>query len=214
MIYEILKIIKNAASSYLNSEEAVVLENIGKIEEATNVDDKIILTLLNTEEEATLKNKSLIKKVFSTDSETVTGFTKEAMPAYLNLYIMLAANRNNYEKGLQDVSSLIAFFQNKPVFTNINTPDHNSELSEFRFSIDLYSLPIEQLSYAWGVLGGKALPSAMYKVSVLKVQVDETPTTGSIIGEVRRKLDTNTSFIVSDNVKNDEALLDEDLSDE
>lgn len=174
MIYDILKIIKESTSNFLEtaSEDAseVVLENIAKLDEAkkSDVEDKMILTLLNSQEEATLKNKPLTK--ISTGPNT---YKTEAIPAYLNLYIMLASNRTNYEKALQDISLVIAFFQNKPVFTELNTPDHTTGLAGFKFIVDLYSLPIEQLSYAWGVLGGKVLPSAMYKVSVLKVQLSD-----------------------------------------
>ncbi len=171
MIYDILKIIKEATSDFLDAvsddPSEVVLENIAKLDEAKNsdVDDKMILTLLNSQEEATLKNKPLVR--ISTGPNT---YKTEAIPAYLNLYIILASNRSNYGKALQDISSVIAFFQNKPVFTELNTPDHTTDLAEFKFIVDLYSLPIEQLSYAWGVLGGKVMPSAMYKISVVKVQ--------------------------------------------
>ncbi len=169
MIYDILKIVKNEAARHLGGEAAVVLGNIAKVDESQQADlaDKMVLTLLNSQEEPTLKNKSLIQK--NKDNNT---FTKEPTPAYLNLYIMLASNRSNYEKALQDISSIVAFFQNKSLFTEENTPDHNTDLTKFRFVVDLYPLAIEQLSYAWGVLGGKALPSALYKINVVKVQLD------------------------------------------
>jgi hypothetical protein len=40
----------------------------------------------------------------------------------------------------------------------------------FKFRIELHSIPFEQLSYIWGLLGGKVMPSALYKVSVVKIE--------------------------------------------
>ena len=83
---------------------------------------------------------------------------------------MFSANRTNYDKSLKNISNIVEFFQDKPVFTNTNTTESISNVEEFKFKVDLYSLPPEQLSYTWGVLGGKVMPSALYKVSVIKLQ--------------------------------------------
>lgn len=164
MIYEVLNIIRKEASDYLGGENRVVLGNIAKTEEGIpDVSDTVVLTLLSMEEEATLKNKPNHKVV---NGKTI----HKSTPAYLNLYIIFAANRTNYDKALQDVSSIVELFQNKTFFTTANTPNHPTTLTEFKFSIDLSSLRFEQLSYVWGVLGGKVMPSAFYKVSVVKVE--------------------------------------------
>ncbi|TCI93201.1 DUF4255 domain-containing protein [Tenacibaculum sp. M341] len=163
MIYNVLNIIKKEASNYLGDESLVVLDNLVKIDQGSgSLKDKVILSMLSIEEEATLKNTANHKIV--NGKKVFTG-----TPAYLNMYIMFAANRTNYEMALQDIESVVEFFQNKTFFTPSNTPDHGTNLTEFKFHIDLSSLRFEQLSYVWGVMGGKIMPSAFYKVSIVEV---------------------------------------------
>lgn len=171
MIYEVLRILKKEIGNYLINhldedvgvgEDLVVLDNIAKAEDAseTSLNNNVIITLLSTEEESTLKN---------TPRHEIKNGSKvyKSGAAYLNLYVMVAANRSTYEKSLQSISKVVEFFQDKSIFTNNNT---ESDLEEFKFMVDLKSLRIEELSYAWTVLGGRTMPSALYKVSIVKVQ--------------------------------------------
>ncbi|MNL86153.1 hypothetical protein D3C87_2147460 [compost metagenome] len=41
--------------------------------------------------------------------------------------------------------------------------------NDFKFRIELHTIPFEQLSYIWGLLGGKVMPSVLYKISVIKI---------------------------------------------
>ncbi|MEP0264730.1 DUF4255 domain-containing protein [Dokdonia sp.] len=163
MIYDVLNILKKEIGNYLEgSEDLVVLDNMAKAEDAndTSLNNNVIITLLSTEEESTLKN---------TPRHEIKNGSKiyKSGAAYLNLYVMVAANRTTYEMSLQDISKVVEFFQDKAIFTNNNT---ESDLEEFKFMVDLKSLRIEELSYAWTVLGGRTMPSALYKVSIVKVQ--------------------------------------------
>ncbi|MEW7277032.1 DUF4255 domain-containing protein [Aquimarina sp. 2201CG1-2-11] len=185
MIYDVLNILKKEASDYLDSIESegeVVLDNVAKADDpGAGLSDKVVLTLLSMEEEATLKNKP--------NHKVVNGTTiHKSAPAYVNLYVMFAANRNNYDKSLQDISSIVEFFQDKTFFTQSNTPNHGTELIEFKFMIDLSSLRFEQLSYVWGVLGGKVMPSAFYKVSVIKVEREKVKQKGPAITTIEETL--------------------------
>ena len=192
MIKDVLTILKNEINTYLKtidstmySNETVVLQNVARYsEENLNpaVTDKVILSLLSVEEESTMKNKSRYEII---DGRPVYRST----PAYLNLYVIFAANRGNYEQSLIDVSNVIEYFQDKSVFTNKNvainiTDPDKTKLREFKLTVDLHSLRFEQLSYAWGVLGGKAMPSAMYKISVVKLQKEETQVKGAIVSNI------------------------------
>lgn len=185
MIYEVLKILRKEASNYLPGEDLVVLDNIAKIEEGNNGNlDKVFLTMLSLEEEATLKNKPNHKVV---NGQKVFKST----PAYLNMYVMFAANRSTYKDALENINAIVELFQNKNYFTPTNTPNHDTGLSEFKFTIDLSSLKFEQLSYVWGVLGGKVMPSAFYKVSIIKVEKEiikqKRPLVTSIEGALNNK---------------------------
>lgn len=179
MIYNVLNILKKEINNYLDdNEDRVVLENIAKAEDGsvTALNDKVIVTLLSTEEEPTLKN---------TPRHEIKNGTKiyKSGAAYLNVYIMVAANRSTYEYSLQDISKVVEFFQDKPIFTNNNT---ESDLDEFKFMVDLKSLKIEELSYAWTVLGGRTMPSALYKVSIVKVQRQKITGVGPAITTIQK----------------------------
>ena len=196
MIKDVLTILQKEINTHLkkvngskNTGDTVVLQNVARYDDTSlqpGVGDKVILSLLSAEEESTMKNKSRYEIV---DGRPVYRST----PAYLNLYVIFAANRGNYAQSLVDISNIIEYFQDKPVFTNNNVavdiinstdPELKTKIKEFKFTVDLHSLRFEQLSYAWGVLGGKAMPSAMYKISVVKLQKEETQVKGGIVSNI------------------------------
>ncbi len=176
MIYETLEIITDQISKYLdakpNDDSSLVLENIGKLDDPSNnnnkVKDKIVVSLLNLEEEVTLKNKP--------NNQFINGKTiYKNKPININLYVLFAANRDAYERSLISISNIIEFFQSKKVFTQINTPLSISNtlfdnIKEFKFIVDLYTPTFEQLNSIWGTLGGKSVPSVLYKVSILTIE--------------------------------------------
>lgn len=187
MIYDVLRIIKKEIGNYLDDENLVVLENIAKAEDGSNtsLNDKVIVTLLSTEEESTLKN---------TPRHEIKNGIKiyKSGAAYLNVYMMVAANRTTYEKSLQSISKVVEFFQDKSIFTNNNTDtsiftgdEADPQIEEFKFMVDLKSLRIEELSYAWTVLGGRTMPSALYKVSIVKVQRQKVKGKGPAITTIQ-----------------------------
>ncbi|WP_299677225.1 DUF4255 domain-containing protein [uncultured Dokdonia sp.] len=187
MIYDVLRILKKEIGDYLKDENLVVLDNIAKAEDASNtsLNDKVIVTLLSTEEESILKN---------TPRHEVKNGTKiyKSGAAYLNVYMMVAANRSTYEKSLQSISKVVEFFQDKSIFTNNNTDtsiftqgEADPQIEEFKFMVDLKSLRIEELSYAWTVLGGRTMPSALYKVSIVKVQRQKVKGKGPAITTIQ-----------------------------
>lgn len=98
----------------------------------------------------------------------------ESAPAYLNLYVMISANRTSYANALANISKVIEVFQTNNVLEYLDPNDIRE--NDFKFRIELHSVPFEQLSYIWGLLGGKVMPSALYKISVIKIMAkDVTP---------------------------------------
>ena len=173
MIYKALEIVKDQVASYLEvvttTANLVVLENIAKLDDATvtTMVDKVALTLINMEEEITLKNKA--SSYFGGDDPQYKN-----PPIHLNLYLLFCINRTNYDQALDDLSSIIEFFQGKRLFNNANTvlnPANTAlaDVSDFKFTMELYTPTFEQQNYIWGTLGGKSLPSAMYKLTLAKV---------------------------------------------
>lgn len=174
MIKEVLTILKDKLNDSVNglkdgqhSGDIAVVEDIAKHDDDTSgLDDKVVITLLNVEEESTLKNRSWYTRTTVTEDPLLYDMKKQNPPAYLNLYLMIAANRNAYDKSLSDISKVIEIFQTNNVLEYIDTDVKKN----FKFRIELHSIPFEQLSYIWGLLGGKVMPSALYKVSVVKIE--------------------------------------------
>jgi len=191
MIYESLEIIKDQVSSYLNDKTGdanlVVLENIAKIDDPQvfNISDKVVLSLINLEEEAALKNQS---RSLNENGETVY----KNHPIHLNLYLLFSINRSGYDKSLIALSGILEFFQGKKVFTQSNTPLNPvipalTTVTKFRFTVDLYTPTFEQQNYVWGTLGGKSLPSAMFKVSLVTIDRETIQEKGVIISQLTQE---------------------------
>lgn len=173
----------------------VIMDNIAVWESdntSNSLSNQIVISLVNVEEESTLKNgKPYIKN-------GATGGTLYInRPIHVNLYLLFAlppeANAFGYERALQRLSLVIEFFQSKKLFTLSNSPtsslndDNNLELKEIRAVMELYTLTFEQLNHLWGSLGGKQVPSVMYKVRLTKIQsriAHETP----VITDIGRNL--------------------------
>ena len=191
MIFEVIQIIAEQVNNYLDEiglEKTVVAENIAFLESQNdvisgNLEDKVALTLINLDEEATLKN-------FPNHSvENAKTIYKNSI-INLNLYLLFSANRTIYINSLNDISKIIAFFQGKKLFTQANTIYNRNNVAmanvdNFRFAVELYTPTFEELNYIWGTLGGKQLPSALYKVSMIQIERNIAQGEGQLISRVK-----------------------------
>lgn len=105
---------------------------------------------------------------------SIIGRAAEAPPLHLDIYAMLAAahDPNIYGEGLKMLSAALMFFQTYPVMTPQNTPDMPRELQQLSFEIS--NLRPEEMGQMWGNLGGRYVPSVMFKIRTV------TLTTGAI----------------------------------
>ncbi len=189
MIFEVIQIIAEQVNSYLEEiglEKTVVPENIAFLESqnedvATALKDGVALTVINLDEEATLKNfpNHIIENTKTIYRNSIVN---------LNLFILFSANRDKYVNSLKDISKIIEFFQGKKLFTQANTIYNRnssamSNVDNFKFTVELYTPTFEELNYIWGTLGGKQLPSALYKVSMIQIERDIIQAEGQLIGE-------------------------------
>ena len=189
MIYEALQIISEQLDNYLSSQglnNLVKLENIALLESASenadNVKGKVVLTLLNLEEESAMKNTPSYK---IRDGKT----EYKNPPVNLNLYLLICANCDTYDKSLRCISKTIQFFQGKKVFTSTNTVYNRTNvafdvLDYFKFILELHTLSLEELNYVWGTLGGRQLPSVVYKIQVLEIEQDIKLATSGVITHI------------------------------
>ena len=189
MLFEVIQIIAEQVNSYLEEcglEKSVVSENIALLESqddnAQNLLDKVALSLLNLQEESTLKN-------FPNQAIENSKVVYKNKIINLNLYILFSANRSTYLKSLNDISKIIEFFQGKRLFTQANTVyDRNNtsmaNIENFRFTVELYTPTFEEMNFIWGTLGGRQLPSALYKVSMIQVERNIVRGEGQLITKI------------------------------
>jgi hypothetical protein len=178
MIYETLQILKEQLEVYFSDEglgKIITLENISLwesgSEDASKVAGKVILTLINLEEETTMKNIPNYKV-----SNGKTEYKNP--PIHLNLFLLISSNCDTYDKSLRSISKVIQFFQGKKTFTSTNTVYNRTNvafdiLDYFKFIIELYTPSFEELNYVWGTLGGRQLPSVIYKIQLIQIEQDK-----------------------------------------
>ncbi|HPS12971.1 MAG TPA: DUF4255 domain-containing protein [Prolixibacteraceae bacterium] len=196
MIYETLQILKEQLEAYFSDEglgKIIILENIALWEsgsdDASKITGKVVLTLINTEEEATLKNiPNFIVKEGKTEYKNP--------PVHLNLFLLISANCDTYDKSLRCISKIIQFFQGKKVFTSANTVYNRDNVAfdvfdSFKFIMELYSPTFEELNYVWGTLGGRQLPSAIYKIQLIQIEQDKKLAESEVIVKISGNLKNN-----------------------
>lgn len=85
-------------------------------------------------------------------------------PIHLDIYFMLASGHDPeiYAEGLKLISAALMYFQANPVLTPRNAPEMPAGLSQI--SIEISNLKSEEIGQLWGNLGGRYVPSVMFKV--------------------------------------------------
>src|SRR5664279_2258128 len=188
MIKAALVLLREELRQYLASKgdsTDVILENSGLLEtnDATNLEQRIVISLVNVEEESTLKNSGN----FLRTGESRGSYSNT--PVYLNLYLLVTANytggdspKNNYLLALSNLSFVISFFQSRNSFTIggsqvpqiMNFYDEQDkqylpDLMNMKLTVELYTLTFEQINHLWGSLGGRQAPFVMYKMRLVAI---------------------------------------------
>lgn len=196
MIIHALQVIQEELNSYLNSfspgaldDDVVKLGNIAQLDivpqsDTDNIKNSVVITLVNIREEKTLKNAPNFRR---NDSTMKTEYFNP--PVHLNLYLLISANQISYINSLVFLSRIASFFQEKSVFTHLNTlPISNVPekelMSSFKILMELYSPSFEELNHVWGTLGGKQLPGLMYIARLVEISQRKAPAIGSLVEEV------------------------------
>jgi len=187
-----LAFIRSELLSYLNNdiqdgEVEVVLGNIAlfETENANAINERIVITLVNIEEESTLKNSRNVH--YGLDG----GVRYTAQPIFLNLYLLFSCNYNSYSTALQRLSNIIRFFQQRRKFDIKSASGEQNENTfqeqekEFKLIFELYTLTFEQINHLWGALGGRQLPSVMFKARLVKIEDSSIFKQGPPIQEVQ-----------------------------
>ena len=84
---------------------------------------------------------------------------------------------------MEILGSIIQFFQYQNVFDHLTHPALHPNIKGL--VVDLYSLNFEQVNHLWSTLGGKYLPSVMYKVRQVTIDEDATISESGFIKEIQ-----------------------------
>ena len=132
-----------------------------------NIENKVVISVINIEHETTVKSMGN----YITGGENKFG--KTAPPVYLNLYLLISANFNsgNYLEALKMLSTVISIFQANTYFTKQNNPEMQNPLE--KLTIEIFNLPLNELSHIWNGIGAKYVPSILYKVRMISIKEDK-----------------------------------------
>jgi Pvc16 N-terminal domain len=174
-------LLRNGAATPSN---LVLPANISKADDLTAVTSKIIMSLVNVEEDRVSKIP-----MNSFPVAGGTGVEYKNPPVYVNLYVLFSVNRNYDEDALLYLSYIMQFFQHRNVFNLQNSPAMSSmsPLIE-QLSAELVTMNFEQVNHLWASLGGKYLPSALYKIKQVVIDDRFVLAGGGIILEIENTL--------------------------
>jgi hypothetical protein len=179
MIFNALDFLKAELNAYIDqkmsvgasAQERLILGNIARADHPANtttpLDGRAILSLVNMEEDRAARNPENFIKIGAT-------VVHKQPPLLLNLYVLLSVNRDDYKESLILLGHIVQFFQFQRTFTPLTHPRLDTRIG--KLSVELYTMTFEQMNHLWSVLGGKYLPSALYKVR--QVVLDENAVVG------------------------------------
>jgi hypothetical protein len=177
MLKELLEFLADELNNYLHQKGEVIVANasprfvLGNVARAyesetlSGADPVVnngIISVVNIEEDRVAKQQENYVK-----ADTTVKY--KSPPLYLNIYVLIAINRNNYGVSMTWLNYVLQFFQHQNVFTHVTHPSLDSRIQ--KLMVDLYSPSFEQVNHLWSSLGGKYLPSVLYKIR--QVMVDE-----------------------------------------
>ena len=155
--------------AYALTEDVVLMSGLVDAEghAAPNTNNKLVVFLTNLE-----KDTVPYRQQSAGEAGAMRSVVSSA-PLYLNLYVMIAANFSgaNYSEALKLISGAIAYFQRFPVFDHQVSPGLDPRIE--KLVLDIENLKIHELSNIWTLLGGKYLPSVLYKVRMVAFDTDD-----------------------------------------
>ncbi len=102
-------------------------------------------------------------------------------------------NRTVYADNLKILGHIIQFFQHQYVFTPITHPNLDPAIQ--RMIVDMHNMSFEQTNHLWSILGGKYVPSVLYKVRQVTANENAVISESGLIKEI--ELNNKTKAAVS-----------------
>ena len=187
MIDRVIKTVKDELVAYLDligglEEPATNIVEISHLFNSSGepIPTELGITLVNIEEDR-------INRAIDPYLKTDSGITRVNPELKLNLFVLFSANFDtNYTEALKFISYVVRFFQGKNVFTTENTPALAPEVQ--KLIVELHPMSFEQQNYLWGMVGGKYLPSVLYKFRLLVIQENTSTEAVSEIEEINENI--------------------------
>ena len=136
----------------------------------------IVLSLVNIEEDKISKSPENFQRI---DDKVVYKNPR----IFLNLYLLFVANSKTYSGSLEHLALVIQCFQYRKVFDPVTFSNLDPRIH--KLIIELFTLNFEQVNHLWTTLGGKYLPSVLYKLRVVGVEDDTIDAEGDFIKQIR-----------------------------
>jgi hypothetical protein len=155
-------------STFQLSEDLVVVTSLVDVNGGVpvNATNKLLIFLANIERETVVATQSVRPAVVGNDKDAVA---QTSAAVHLNLMLMFAANfgGSKYTEALKFISATIAFFQGRARFDHHNSPDLDPRIE--RLVLDIENLKVAELANLWGILGGKYVPSVLYRMRMITI---------------------------------------------
>lgn len=143
-------------------------------------DDAVGVALINVDEERTMK-------VQVPEITYVNGRQVLLEPRLqINLDVLFAAQFKLYPQSLKFLSRVLTFFQAHPKFTSTDWPALDPAIETL--VPELRALGFEQLNQLWAYIGGKYLPSVVYRMRLVTLQDLEPRSVGQPITTIQATL--------------------------
>ena len=146
-------------------EDIVVVSNLVNIDGTSPIiiQNKIVISIINVEKDHGFKNQRNV--VPGNESVGV-----KSPPLYINFNIIVSANFSKYSEGLKLLSATSQYFQIQPIFDHQNSPDLDENIH--KLILEFENLNLQDLSSLWSIIGGKYLPSVIYKLRTVILNTD------------------------------------------
>ena len=129
-----------------------------------DINNKIVMTVLNIEREAAAISSSPMPMRQTNEG----GYVRTPQDLALNIYVMVSASFDDrYRDGLRVLSGTPGFFQSNPIITPASHPNLPNGIQQLTFK--MVNLDLQTLGHVWGVLGGRYMPSALYKIRLVTI---------------------------------------------
>ncbi len=170
MIADAVEFIRKEVREHLGvADDEVIINSARKLVEDANPPGAYI-SVVNVQEETALRNTPHVERRLG-QSHYIEP------PVYLNLSLLFAFEFLTYESSLVHLGKTVELFQSRRWFspatqTGVGAIPFPATLEKLTF--EMVNMNFEELNNLWGVLGGAYFPSVVYKVRLVKVQLDDS----------------------------------------